>query len=334
MLLRQPILLLLLSLSIVSRAQDNDDSATIEKAYRNSQMSYLALAGSYAARKDTAKVRAYLMKVNPYQLLYQWNNTTAPDTFLWRYPLGNGAREEIAKKYLDVLNGPKSPAYTSFNQMADEDQHLRYITEHTDDESTIQSMRRKIHLSDSTHAAYLYSYVKQNGWPTLENGSMPATLLAIHDHRNHEFYLPYLKKAVMNGQADINALWLIKYWISSGRSDIALQEMLDTSKKIAFDVSSMLNDRLPSSMQRIVKAVQKYCGQHFKTYLLLETPKNEIFAKWVGKREYSGKKHIISQFVSELANGCPRKFESGLWAVHFSPAARTKMTFYIVFEQQ
>lgn len=334
MLLRQPILLLLLSLSFVSRAQGDDDSAAIEKAYHNSQMIYLAQAGSYAAKKDTAKVRAYLMKVNPYQLLYQWDNTTAPDTFLWKYPLAPAAREEIAKKYLDVLNGPKSAAYTMFNKMADEDQQFRHMIEHMDDERTMQSMDLKMHISDSVHAAYLYSYVKQNGWPSLENGSMPATLLAIHDHRNHEFYLPYLRKAVMNGQADISALRLIQLWMTSGKSYEGLQQMLDTSKKISFNVSSMLNDQLPASMPRIQKAIQKYCKQKFKTYLVFETNKAQIAESWTAKREHQYKKHIFSLFMAELATVCPKKFESGLWVVNYLPGNRNKLVFYIVPEAQ
>jgi len=330
------ILILLFFCNSLAYSQDTltkGEISIIEKAYSTSQMTYLGRAIHFSQMKDTAKASEWFVKVNPYLLFYEWRNTTQPDTFLEKYLLTEDARKQVNKKYLAAYNAPKSASYSNFDKMADEDQQIRFMLEHCDDKKTIEKLNRKLRISDSVHFMYLYSYVKTNGWPSLENGSMPATLLAIHDHIHHTFYFPYLKKAVIDGQADYGAVQIINTYFSMKRLGIDdFKRMLDTSEKISFDISNVLNDKLPLNMSKIVDVFHNYCGQSTKIYIVFETTR-ERYEDWMAPRRYQHERHILSKFMKELRTGCPERLPAeGVWEVSLLPSNKTRMTFHLILK--
>lgn len=60
-------------------AKEKDEIAA---AYQNTQMAAFRKMREASAKGDSIDASNRLLKINPYQMLYEWENTGRPDTFL------------------------------------------------------------------------------------------------------------------------------------------------------------------------------------------------------------------------------------------------------------
>ncbi|MBC7552893.1 MAG: hypothetical protein H7257_02830, partial [Taibaiella sp.] len=202
--MKKAVVIILCFLSHILTAQTVADSLTVTEkynllvAYRNSCFGQLMLVDSCSKAGDSVAAGAHLMRVNPYYMLLEVPAPGVLDSFLQHHYLTTSA---IRRKYLDtftkVYNTPKSKAYLALEKMVEEDQLLRKLMEAATDDSTADSISDRILLSDSLHFAYLLKYVHRYKWPSIANGSIFASVIALHDHRHHSLYLPMLKEAVL-----------------------------------------------------------------------------------------------------------------------------------------
>jgi len=260
--------------------------------------------------------------------MWEWADATNADSMLRTESLRENARKTFAAAYAKERNGKRSAFYTSFYNMTVEDQAVRNNMDKCADTTSCRLLAQRMRVTDSIHAAYLYGYVQQNGWPTLENGSMPAMLLAIHDHAHHTFYKPYIQAAVLKGQADLSGLMLINMFIKNSTSDGALEKALATGNVIKYNISEMLTDRMPAALARIQKKVKELCGTQYKYIYLFDTPREVEYEDWTTKEQHT-QNDIIIRFQKELQPFCKTSFiYDEVWTVKYHPS--DKRALYLV----
>ena len=345
--------------SVSTRAQLNDKTTynadtlstaeltEIGTAYRQTSMSYFLMIDSLSKAGDSIGASQYFLKLNPYQLFAEHLAPDSVNHFIskYQYKITPGARREFITRYIAAYYAPKSAAYYRFKQIEDEDQEVRRSLENTTDPSLANVLTEACKTSDSLHFDYLYKYVKKNGWPSLEDGSLPASLIAIHDHARHSFYLPLLKKAVMKGQADASAYSLMYYWNAHSHDHVLdVQQYIARGKYIRFDVSELIN-RQPVSlttMNNIKYAIKKHCP--VKMITVGETHDKKIFDKWLAYMisVTSYKTDVQRLFLRELAEyNCKIStsdminWKDGNWVTVWQPSEQSelKLYFYVLYDR-
>ena len=159
---------------------------------------------------------------------------------------------------------------------------------------------------------------------------MYASLLAIHDHKHHRFYMPILKKAVMKGDVEISALKLIIGW--NLKLNYNFKTDLLKYKYYIYDVSSLLKRQLPTSLQKIQERIKKLCSyDKLHVALEFEAPTANDFWSWFDKNPAS-KNMILNKFMKELSPKCPKHINE-LWDAYYIPSASksTSMKLYIFY---
>lgn len=159
---------------------------------------------------------------------------------------------------------------------------------------------------------------------------MYASLLAIHDHVHHKFYMPILKKAIMRGDVEISVLKLILGW--NLKSNYNFKTDLLKYKYFTYDVSSLLKRQFPTSLQRIQLRIKKLCSyDKLHTALEFEAPTATDFWSWFDKNPAS-KDMILNRFMKQLSPECPKHINE-LWDAYYIPSASkiTSMKLYIFY---
>jgi hypothetical protein len=311
--MRYLLCLLSLCLSIACLGQAND-TLTIAERTQLQQVMASSMFGSFneayklSKKGDSIGATNALLKVDPYYLFFEDITPANLDSALKAMHITDAEGEAYKNRFLKAYNGPKTYAFSEFSKMHTEDQGLRKAMEMCGDSFTCAKFSKRLRTTDSQHFQYLYSYVQKNGWPTVADGGLYAHTLAIHNHEHHAFYIPHLKKAVLQGQAILSALELIYYWQT--RSGGATRAYYDTVRKFSFDVSSILSLRMPASFYRILQTVKQYCP--VKIHLVLECANQKIYDDWCAKTGYPYKHdHIIQRFFDEMHASCPRQVHNG-----------------------
>ena len=345
--------------SAATRAQLNDKTTynadtlstaeltEIGTAYRQTSMSYFFMIDSLSNAGDSIGASQYFLKLNPYQLFAEHLAPDSVDHFIskYQYKITPAARREFINRYTAAYYAPKSAAYYRFKQMEDEDQEVRRSFVNAKEPSFAKLMTEVAQPTDSLHFDYLFRYVKKNGWPSLEDGSLPASLIAIHDHARHSFYLPLLKKAVMKGQADANAYALMYYWNAHSHDGVLdVQQYIARGKYLRFDVSELIN-RQPvpqATFNNIKYAIKKHCP--VKTIYVGETHDKKIFDKWIAYMisVTSYKTDVLRLLVREMAEyNCKispiemLNWKSGNGATVWQPSEQNelKLYFYVLYDR-
>ncbi|MGN6569508.1 MAG: hypothetical protein ACTHJ0_16230, partial [Flavipsychrobacter sp.] len=183
--------------------------------------------------------------------------------------------------------------------------------------------------------AYLYHYVKEKSWPTLQNGSLYAELLTIHDHPHHYYYIPKLKQAVLDHQAILSGLQLIISWQKQSVSLDYILKQIDTSKKMVFTIPSLLNYELPSAsrMNAIEKAIKTHCP--VKLIWAHKCKNDKVFSEWRDKEFRLANKYntddILTQLNNDLCKYCPKSIPKN-WYLYNIPADENNIYLYVLYK--
>jgi hypothetical protein len=310
------------------------ERAAIEEAQKNLLFGHVAQMRHYSARGDTIKASEYLLQISPCYFLREWDNSARPDTFLQKLNFTVKAREQYITRYNEALAG-RSDAYRKFEQMAREDQKVRTMLERCGDTAVCGKIRRRMRETDSLHFNHLYEYVQKNGWPALEDGSLHATLIAIHDHNRHNYYITYLKAAALKGQTNLAAVELVNHYLGSTSTYEVVLKRMETNKYFQFDVSSMLYMSLPSALPRIQRVFKNACGSNFKYYFFFESPKHKTMGDWVDTKVHKKDPDIFEQLQRELQPYCPKKIiDPIVWEVSWVPSTQVKLKMVVIYMDQ
>ncbi|HXS37650.1 MAG TPA: hypothetical protein VN721_13180 [Flavipsychrobacter sp.] len=304
----------------------------LEIGIAKSTFGYVHLTDSFSIKNDSVNASINMLKIDPYYFISGLGEPTPIETIIneRKFHLTLQAKKDYRNIYAKALNSPKSPSYKKFKAMAEEDQLTRKRLDKCADSITFQILNNKMIATDSAHFNYLYNYVQKNGWPTLSNGSLYAAIIAIHDHAHHSFYFPYMEKAIVAGQLGLEPLQLIYEWMTT---NFETKDLLNYPKKIPFDVTSILKDQLPSSLQRIEYFTKKYCPVHL--YFVYEfAPDNHVteVRYWINRQQHRTN-NILDKLVDDLSSFCPKNIQPDTWAVHYLPASDhiEKITLYLVY---
>lgn len=305
------------------------------RGFNKSTIANFQKAYKYSIIDDSNTASKYLLMTNPYYLVWEWRGSKQPDTFLSKINITEETRNTILRVYDSTINIQKSEVYKTFEEMAVEDQELRKRHKRCGDTFTCRKIGQMVRAADSSHFAYLHNYVEKYGWPTIENGSMNATLLAIHDHARHDFYMPYLKDAVLKGQVDIGALKLINEFLRKRMSfdHEMIKKMIATKSHLVFDVSEILIESLPNVLPRIQKAFSDGCKEKFEYYYLFNTPHSHIMSDWIDIHMKNHTNNILYRFQKELQPFCPIKMvEPDIWTFSWFREERTSLLMILIYD--
>jgi hypothetical protein len=263
----------------ISWGQADDTTYNIPKwAIYNSSYEYYNQIDSFLKAGDSADANVCYLKLSPYFLIRLFPTSVFLEKSFVECQLTAQTRDSVRSLYNATINTERTEPYKTFEKMYAEDQATRWKCEQCGDTFTCRVYEQRMNDADSVHSKYLYNYVRNNGWPTLEQGSMYAQLLAHHDMTHINYYLPELKKAVLNGNAS-----LTQYYATLNRakpSNLAALKKYKT--KTVFDVSYVLRGMDPSSIQQqeMAKFV-KDCGPIKHLYFVYESTQKSDFKKFL-----------------------------------------------------
>ncbi len=327
----------------------------------HSVFDYYRLTDSFSHKKDSVNAGVSLLKVDPLYFMFMDQTPDSINVFLLRrFTLTNTAREKYTALFTAAYNATKMESYTKFKAMYMEDIAAKRSAENCGDSLTCDKAAKRIRITDSIHSDYLYNYIKKNGWPSLANGSLYANILALHDHLHYEDYLASLRQGILNGYAAPDVLELMEkmmlsdngyYFHNKNYQEFA--ELLKTHAYRRFEISAVLNDRMPSSLSRIEKAVAQLCPANL--YYFYEARDKTVYDEWQKKQTklwMRGSEGIDEAKMADGYNGimpkltvslsrymCPSKnvipYKQGLCnpAYHPSENVTPKMILYVIQEK-
>jgi len=249
--------LLLAALSLSSKAQVTDAALSLPPLTVYSSVTNMMLADSFSAVGDSLNASRYYLKIDPFFFVSSDKTPETIDSGFANYLLTVQAKEEYRKIFAKAYNAERTEAYKTFKVMWSEDQAIRNKLSRCRDSFSRSVFEQKMAQTDSPHFEYLYSYVKKNGWPTYENGSMFADVIALHDWKYMEYYLPFIKKSVIKGNSSPA---FYNHIVNRARPS-NLKTLLANKSKFSIDISYVLKGHKasPAQIEKIQKAVWD-CG--------------------------------------------------------------------------
>ncbi len=328
------------------------DVNEINIAIRNTTFGYYHNADSCSQKGDSINAGSFLLHVDSYYFLFERQTPQSIDTFISNhFKVTKQASEQYIAQFTKAYNSSKSGPYNKFKEMAGEDQYLRQMQEKCTDSKCYYSTGKEIEHTDSVHFDYLFKYITKNGWPSFSNGSLYASIIAIHDHPHHGTYLPIFKKAVLEGRANINALRSMVYWnvhqdgYNNSQKHIAYtykDGQVYKQKFVRFEVDSMLYNVMPEEIQEIRETVKKHCPVNI--LMVCECHDIKKFEAWINKKwAMNTNANVLGQLNMNLAkydcNIDPSQIEAmrmGLWSVSWLPVdhEELKLVMYLKFDRE
>ena len=324
--------------NFVEDTLSTNEMSELNAAARNTTFGYFHLADSCSNNNDSVNASAFFMKVDPYYFLkpqLQLPPASFDSAILDSFNLTRNAKKKYLAIYTAMYNSPKSVAYKKFSEMAIEDQAVRHRQEKCRDSTCYSLTGMEMRHTDSLHFDYLYKYIKKNGWPSLSNGAIYASLLAIHDHPHHGEYIPILKEAIRQGKADIETLRLIVFWKAREKEFKDLQKYIHCGNFLKYNVDEMLDNKTPKLLNEIKYNVSAHCPVNL--ILICECRDIKRCNNWFDKVcALNIDDNILATFMIRLANyNCKidanklRAMQEGCWTVHWQPADHEELRLFL-----
>lgn len=225
-----------------------------------SMWSYYRLADSFSKRNDSIKASENFLKINPFLFISEGNVTPHTlDTIFTSFALTAQARKRYKKIFDSVYRKPRTKTYKLFANILKADQEVRNRLDSIQNETSEKLPPEFLNKVDSPHFEYLYQYVKSKGWPTIENGSLQASIIALHDHQRHWFYLPIVRKAVLDGIFEQSTYELMKRYFSDKKTQY-WEDIIAGSPNIKINISSTINCKIPDTvtLNKIATAIKQH----------------------------------------------------------------------------
>lgn len=315
---------------------DEQEKSLLTAGVKLSASYQLFIADSCAVRKDKACVEEALSKVDAYYLLFALEQTPQTlDSFLSKYNLDSAQAKAFKQRFIRTYYSKKTASYKRFQKQHAEDQAIREQYNQCSDSATCVRLKKQMRVQDSLHAGSLLRYVRKYGWPLPEQGGYYAGVLAVHDHTNHEVYIPAVTKALLSGKAEPSLLQWLLYYKTNLKDRGSYLKMLDTTRHQRFDVSELLSFRMPQNLPQIRDFLTEHCK--VKLYLMFESFENSQYTSWDNKAHYLGNTdsagHILAQFSNKMRVGSRAKLPENLWSIQWeaTPQKKPKIILYITY---
>lgn len=222
----------------------------------NSAIRHLELADSFSLIGDSVRSAEHFLKIDPF-FFVSINYTVAKmkSVTVERHIPATAAKMYL-RKFETAFNAKRTEPFTVFKKMLEEDQMVRRKLNACSDSPSCSILEHEMQKTDSPHFEYLYQYVVRNGWPSYETGAAFAEIIAMHDFQHMRFYLPYVRKDVLNGGSSPRFYNNLKN--RAYPSDLAKLDSYRNKRK--FDVSCILKGNKPSATMQneIITAVASF----------------------------------------------------------------------------
>jgi hypothetical protein len=291
-----------------SYAQITDANFLLPPFIENSAIRNMELADSFSVAGDSINASRHFSKIDPYFFISTNRTLETIDSGFAAYLLTSQAMKEYRKVFTRAYQTERTEAYRTFKVMLEEDQTTRRKLSWCKDSILCTEMEQILVRTDSFHFEYLYKYVRNNGWPTYENGSFFAEIIAIHDGKHMQFYLPHIKRAVIAGYSSSRF-----YSNILNRAKPSKFEQLRNHKnKLTFDVSYVLKGKEASAAQ--IKEIQKAvvdCGPIKHQYIVYESADEKDYRKFMSmsqNQNYWLAWHILVEIGHSQKSNVPYSF--------------------------
>lgn len=247
----------------------DEQRKAVSIAYRNSCFGQLILTDSCSRAGDSVGAGEHLMRVNPYYLMAEPLTPASIDSFITtHYRVPDVVRRRYTDSFSKVYNSPRSKAYQMFEKMYAEDQAIRHKLDSCTDSLSCSVASEQMLFTDSMHFVGLLGYVHRYGWPSIANGSIYASIIALHDHRHHKLYRPVVLQGTLDGIIERQILDLLYFWVKSEGLYITLSK----HKYVVFDVTDVLKYKMPACLPEVKKVIAAHCPVNW--YWNIEWEKN------------------------------------------------------------
>jgi hypothetical protein len=299
-------------------------------ALAHATFSHFLLADSLSAAGDNINAGVAFLKVDPYYFIRNGQTPKNIDTFLAALSLTSLVKQDYKARFMEVWNKPKSGAYETFRAMFYEDQEVRTKLGYSVDSASITFFEKKEMATDTAHFAYLHAYVQKNGWPSIENGSLYAWIIAVHDHQHLDYYMPIIKKAVLDGAVPIEAYKTIGNKRASWREGFEHQ-LLNAKNKAVIDLSCLFQYTLPDQViLKIQKAVNAHCPITYEA-LVYESNDKKDLDSWKVKAELS-EGHPLDKLTNAIWRGKCTSTDKTFYYHHiFKDGPRKTIKLYLLY---
>ncbi len=302
-----------------------------------SMFNYYRLADSFSKRRDSIKASEYFLKINPFLFISEGNATPHTlDTIFSSFALTAQARKGYKKIFDSVYRKPRTKTYKLFANMLKADQAIRHRLDSIENETSEKLPPDFLNKVDSPHFEYLYQYVNSKGWPTIENGSLLASIIALHDHQRHGYYLPIVRQAVLDGIFEQSTYELMKRYFSDKKTQY-WEDIIAGSPNIKINISSTINCKIPDTvtLNKIATAIKQHCPIKGIYWVYESTNPNDANLWWdkcvrVINNNYS--KDIISNTLHELfLLNCNYQPDTQVCQRVTPPGTPKRMVLYLVY---
>lgn len=298
-----------------------------------SPFGYMSQLREASMQKDTARTEQLLMKIDPHYLMYLQQDPQTITAYLSSYTIGSKALLSYREKFYQAYKN-RTETFKKMQDMLEEDRDLRQRVQFCGDSLTCAVAKRELRNMSHLHAAYLHRFVEKGGWPSMKDGALFAAALTLKDPERQDFYLPYVKDAVLKGDAQLETYDLLRYWAEHPYQQ-KFRAFLDTARKISVDIGSVLYFNMPINIQEVGFLVKDNCAQMKNLLIVYEAKDHQQFIDWVTHAGMNGmgEDHIISRVRNELREYCPGKILQNDARVDYlkSDQAKPRITLHIVY---
>jgi len=296
----------------------------------------IRLADSFSQIGDQINAGAAFLKIDPLFFIFiHQTPESIPNFIKTKFKISKESKDRYISIFNESYYGKKHEPYTKFKEMYEEDQNIRNKGDSCRDSACYSLNFNDMVRTDTMHFNYLYKYIIEHGWPTIAEGSLYASVIAVHDHEHHESYIRLLRKGVIEGQVDPGILRLVNNWYLLQKRYDMLNEHIVRGTYYKFDVSEMLNNEMPISLDTIRTVVLE--KSPVTIFYVYECGDLDLFTEISSKLEAVARdRDVLALLNADLLkynNNATtdevKYINDGLWAIHWRATAHTDPRFFL-----
>jgi hypothetical protein len=240
---------------------------------------YYNLTMKYSLNGDSINASSCLLKINPYYFLCEEDATKETiDSIISKFLITKETKAVYRRMFAKIFDTPKTKAFLEFKTILKEDQEIRNKIDDCKDSSTCTKFWKQMRTIDSMHFTYLRKYILRYGWPNLENGSLYAQIIALHNHRGYDYLMPIIKSAVSTGLVAPSTYNAMEYYKKKERQ--RFETISFGEKSMVIDCSYILDGIEPDHVSfRLIKELTEQRCPIKRVYTVFEVCDSNEYIK-------------------------------------------------------
>ncbi len=276
----------------------------------------------------------YFIKINPYLFICQKETPNTLDSLYTQYLLTNAAQKKYRTIFESTFYKKQSVIFKKFEKMYVEDQEIRKALHYCNDDFTCNKLTAARRIIDLNNFEFLYEYVNKNGWPSIENGSLFARVIAIHDHSRFDQYIPIIKKAVLDGVVPLSTYTMMMTY--KKMENTSWQHAIDMNKSIEIYINTTIDNKMPDSitLKKIECSVREHCDIKYIFFVFESNNKkdSEIWFESMTKILVDeGKETVIEKLYNTIEDNMCGGSKNTFIRHRMVTGVKKKMILYLVY---